>query len=476
MRPCARLLLLALPLALVACGGALGGAPATPGPTAEQEAIDRVVREEMAAQEIPGCAVAVLRDGREVRVSGYGLANVELRVPVDERTVFQLGSLGKQFTAAAVMLLVEDGALRLDQPVSTYLPATPPAWRTVTVRQLLTHTAGLPDYETQDFDYTRPYTEEQLVALVFAKPPEYPPGARWSYSNSDYVVLGAVLRAASGKFWGDVVRDRLLGPAGMSSARVISEEDIVPWRAAGYRLVAGKLKNQEWVSPGLNATADGSLYASIRDLVAWDRVLRERRLLRPASWKEIHAPVALAGGATFPYGFGWVVEPIHGRPAHRHDGEWQGFHADLLRYPDDGLTVATLCNLAGADPVRIDDRIVAAIAPQLAPPPRVPIADHEPEVRAKLRALLDAAAKGTLSRADFGYLRAGEAEDLWPLFQKTLGPLGAPTRIELVERISRGDDRIHDYDVTYERGVFIVKLALGPDGRPTALRVRPRRP
>jgi N-acyl-D-aspartate/D-glutamate deacylase/CubicO group peptidase (beta-lactamase class C family) len=329
----------------------------------QTDAIDSIVREEMAAQRIPGMAVAVIRRGA-VKAQGYGLANVEHNVPVTDRTIFQSGSLGKQFTATAIMLQVQDGKLSLSDPLAKFFAPAPEAWNTITVRHLLTHTSGIPDYNDGQLDYRKDYTEDELVAFAKTLPLDFTPGSEWKYSNTGYILLGALVRKVSGSFYGDVLRDRVFTPLGMTTARVISEADIVANRAAGYRLERGELRNQEWVSPAMNTTADGSLYLSLRDLIQWDRGLRDAAILRPESWREIFTPVTLNSGRVHPYGFGFEVDRIAGRAIQRHGGAWQGFKSYIARYDGD-LTVIALANLQQAVPRRIVDRIAAVEIPAL---------------------------------------------------------------------------------------------------------------
>ena len=275
-----------------------------------RDVVDRFVVDEMARQGIPGASVAIVRDGAVVEVAGYGMANVEHAVPARADTIFQSGSIGKQFTAAAVMLAVEDGAVALDDPITRYFPEGPESWRAITVRHLLTHTSGIPDYTTPTFDYRRDYTYDELVRHASALALEFPPGARWNYSNTGYLLLGILVERATGRFYGDILRDRVFGPLGMETARVISEADIVPNRAAGYRRVDDELKNQEWVAPQLNRMADGCLYLSVLDFVAWNEGLRRGAILSPESWQVVYTPVRLNSGNSFPYGFGWFVEEV----------------------------------------------------------------------------------------------------------------------------------------------------------------------
>jgi N-acyl-D-amino-acid deacylase len=343
-------------------------APLAPVPfalAAQSDAIDDIVGKEMSRQRIPGLAIAVVRGGSVVKLQGYGFANVELSVPASDETIFQSGSLGKQFTAVSVMLQVEDGKLALSDSLSKFFPAAPAAWRDITVRHLLTHTSGLPDYTDGAFDFRRDYTEDELVAFAQKLTPDFAPGTDWKYSNTGYVLLGAVVRKASGMFYGDVLRQRVFAPLGMTTARVISEADIVPRRAAGYRLVRGDLQNQQWVSPSLNTTADGSLYLSVRDLVAWDRGLREKAILRAESWREIFSPVRLNSGRRHPYGFGWEVDRVAGQDVQQHGGSWQGFKTYIARYLGDDVTVVVLANLAQANPGGIAKAVASTLIPKL---------------------------------------------------------------------------------------------------------------
>ncbi|HLB91291.1 MAG TPA: serine hydrolase domain-containing protein, partial [Terriglobales bacterium] len=202
----------------------------------QPDAIDKYVQAEMARQKIPGLALLVSRSGRVVRAQGYGLANVELQVPVKPETIFQSGSMGKQFTATAVMMLVEEGKIGLEDPLTKFFPGAPAAWTQVTIRELLSHSAGFTDYP-KNFDMRKDYTEAQVLKIVEAIPLAYTPGTRWSYSNLGYLTLGIVIHKVTGEFYGDFLQERIFRPLGMNTTRIISEADIVPNRSAGYRLV-----------------------------------------------------------------------------------------------------------------------------------------------------------------------------------------------------------------------------------------------
>jgi len=331
-------------------------------------AINRFVTSEMQRQKIPGLSVAVLRGDSVVLSRGYGLANVELRVPASDSTVYQSGSMGKQFTAALVEMLVAQGKLRLDDSITRWFPEGADVWRPVTVRRLLTHTAGIAEYTDSTFDYRKDYTEDQLVKFAAARPLDFQPGERWSYSNTGYVLLGALIRRVSGQFYGDLLRDSVFRPLGMTASRVISEADIVSNRAAGYQLVNGELKNQDWVSPTLNTTADGALYFTVRDLARWAVALNNRRVVGASLLDSAWTAVRLSDGATYPYGFGWSVLPQGAQPRIAHTGSWQGFKTVIARYPQRGLTVIVLANLAEAQPGAIAYGIAGLLDSQLRPP------------------------------------------------------------------------------------------------------------
>jgi CubicO group peptidase (beta-lactamase class C family) len=321
-------------------------------------AVAEYVKAEMERQHIPGLALLVTRDGKVVRSEGFGLANVELQVPVKPETIFQSGSVGKQFTATAVMMLVEAGKIGLNDPLTKYFPEAPPSWKNVTVRELLSHTGGFGDYP-KDFNFRKDWTEPQLLKLVESIPLAYPPGTKWEYSNLGYLTLGILIHRVSGEFYGDFLRQRIFQPLGMQATRIISEVDIIPNRAAGYRLVKGELKNQEWVAPAMNTTADGSLYFSIVDLSRWDAALYEGKLLKRSSFDLMWTPVKLKNGQSNKagYGFGWFIEERNGHRCIHHDGSWQGFETAIDRYVDDRLSVVALTNLAGAKPGEITKHV-----------------------------------------------------------------------------------------------------------------------
>ncbi len=344
---------------------------ATPPPSVASDTIDAWVEAYMHAHHIPGLALGIYRAGRIVKAKGYGLADVELDVPVKPNTIFQSGSVGKQFTSAMVLLLARDGKLALDDPITKYLPEGAEAWKGITIRNLLTHTSGIQDYENADppiVDLRRDYTDAELARLFARLPLIFRPDTTWSYSNTGYVLLGIIIDRVTGAHWNRFLHDRVFAPLGMKTARMIGLPDIIPNRASGYVLDDGQLANQAWVSPTWEHTADGALYFTVLDLARWDAALSGDAFLTSDEKREMWTPVRLADGTTTSYGFGWEV---HGTPGHwvvEHAGGWQGFSTHIVRYVDDSVTVAVLTNLAGAATPHIAHQVAWLYDPALRPP------------------------------------------------------------------------------------------------------------
>jgi len=337
--------------------------------------VDDFIREDMAKSKVPGLTIAVVKDGKVLKAEGYGLANVEHKVPAKRETVYQSGSVGKQFTATAVMLLVEDGKIKLDDPVSKYLPETPPEWAEITVRHVLTHTAGIADY-TSKLDLTRNYTEDELLKKAYAFKLDFPPGEKWSYSNTGYAVLGILVSKVADQFYGDFMKERIFKPLEMTTARIINERDIIPNRAAGYEFPRGYLKNQSWVAPQTNTTGDGSLYLTVDDFIKWDAALYTEKILKKSSLETMWTPVKTKDGKVHEYGFGWQLDRVNGHKRVAHGGAWQGFTTCIERYVDDKLMIVVLQNAAPRNSAKGPGGNADLVAPAVA-------ALYEPELAEK---------------------------------------------------------------------------------------------
>jgi hypothetical protein len=299
--------------------------------------------------------------------------------------------------------------------------------------------------------------------MAQAQPFDFAPGDKWSYSNTGYMLLGILIHKVTGKFYGDFLQERIFKPLGMTTTRIISEEDIVPNRASGYRLVKGVVKNQEWVNPTLNTTADGALYFTVLDLAKWDAALYTEKLIKRKSLDQMWTPVRLNSGKTYPYGFGWRVTEMNGHRLIEHGGSWQGFTTGISRYVDDILTVDALTNLDSrhARPEAIIHGVAGIYISALTPPsPPKGIEDKEPQVTALFRDLLQKIGQGQADPAAF----ADEARKKWfpdrvKEFQEDLEDFGPAKAVDLLERKDEGGLRSYIYRLTFEDG-RVLKLSL----------------
>jgi CubicO group peptidase (beta-lactamase class C family) len=393
--------------------------------------VDGFVKAELARQKVPGVSIAVVSDGKPALVKGYGFANVEHQVVATPDTIFQSGSVGKQFTAMAVMMLIEEGKAKLDDKINAHLTDVPEEWSGITIRHLLTHTAGLGDYP-QDFNLQQDATEAEIFKKLQVTKPSAAPGERWAYSNVGYVTLGVLIRKLSGQFYGDFLKERVFKPLGMTTARVISEQDIVANRSGGYMLVKGELKNQIWVAPTLNTTADGALYLTAHDMVKWEAGLSSGKLLSKAGYDAMWTPVKLNNGTTHPYGFGWMFANVNGNRVIEHSGSWQGFKAQIVRFPDKKLAVIVFANLAQANPGVIAYGIAGIIDPTLE---RAPMTDPDPAHTAGMKKLFEQVLDGTadLDRFTETVRAAIKAQERMTSEIKGYGPIKQFSFVDKVE-------------------------------------------
>jgi CubicO group peptidase (beta-lactamase class C family) len=370
---------------------------------AQISSIDGFVTTEMMRSHVPGVAVGIYSRGNILLAKGYGFENVELGVPVKAETIFQSGSVGKQFVSAAIMMLVEEGRISLRDSIAKYFPNAPASWKPIRIENLLSHTSGLAEYESPDrtgpngpFYLRLDFTESRLLRKIEALPIENAPGAKWNYRNTNYVLLGILIHRVTGMFYADYLAKRIFKPLDMTSTRLISDADIIPNRSAGYQWESGELKNQDWVSPTFNSTADGALYFNVLDLAKWDGALYTTQLLTQSSLNRMWTVYKLNDGKlnSGNYGFAWAIGSQNAHRVIEHSGAWQGFTCDISRYVDDGLTVVVLTNLDAARPDYMAHVIAGLADTPLLPPKLTAIPDARPRTAASLASLLDRLAAG----------------------------------------------------------------------------------
>jgi CubicO group peptidase (beta-lactamase class C family) len=300
-------------------------------------------------------AVLVSKESETLFAKGYGFANAEHQVPNTPKTKFRLGSITKQFTAMAILILREQGKLKVEDPVGKYLHDAAKAWEGVTIRHLLTHTGGVPSY-TEAPDYRKKMTMPETVASMIArfrdKPLDFKPGEKFHYSNSGYFLLGAVIEKVSGKSYEAFLKEAIFDPLGMNDTGYDHLAALLPGRASGYNRREAGLVNAEYLDMS-QPYAAGSLYSTVLDLALWDRALREGKLISKAAYTEMFTPIK------GDYAYGWAVATIKGRKLVRHGGGINGFVTDILRYPDQKVCVVVLCNVTPLNTGRIAQDLAA---------------------------------------------------------------------------------------------------------------------
>ena len=311
---------------------------------ARADKVDDYMRRQLAERNIPGAAIAIIKNGQAIRTAGYGLSSVEFNAPVSKETVFEIGSISKQMTAAAIMLLVEEGKVNLEEKISRYLPSTPDEWKNVTVRHLLTHTSGIKSYSSlSGFELTKRLKRDEFVKSLGVHPLEFEPGARWNYSNSGYNLLGFIIESVAQKSYWDFMHERIFKPLGMNHTTDRDPKNIISNRATGYEWENGKLIGRDYDLTDVFSA--GAIVSTILDLAKWDAVLRNDTFLKKESKALIWTPVILNDGKPYPYGLGWNVTDFRGHKLYSHGGQTAGFAANISRYVDDNLTVIVLTNL-----------------------------------------------------------------------------------------------------------------------------------
>jgi CubicO group peptidase (beta-lactamase class C family) len=310
--------------------------------------------------EAPGLAIFVLRGADTLLLRGYGYANLEDSVPVTPRSVFRIGSLTKQFTAAAVMQLVEERRIALDDAIQRFLPSYLTHGHRVTIRHLLTHTSGIPSYTSLDqHDVNRAMPADSLIAVFSQEPFDFAPGGEYRYNNSGYFLLGLILEQVMEQPYNQIVETRLAAPLGLTDTRYAFVEPIIPRRAAGYEPEGGAFANAEY-NAMTQPFAAGGLCSTVQDLVTWTRALFSGDVVQPATLDAMTTPARLNDGSAIRYGYGLVIGDLEGHRRIWHGGSINGFTAALDHFPDDDLTVAILVNSPGGNMGRLVGAVTRA--------------------------------------------------------------------------------------------------------------------
>lgn len=429
--------------------------------------VDDFVTAQMRERHIPGLSLAVVRDGKVVKMRGYGLASVELGVPATEHSAYQIASLTKSFTATAVMLLVEEGRLALDDKLTRHLSNLPAAWGEVTLRHLLTHTSGVVgDPLPWSLDtVVRFYPRDEYLKLILNAPLQFRPGTRYAYANSDYYLLAVVIEKASGKPYGEFLAERVFRPLGMTSTRVNDPWEVVPNRVSPYgwdnRLVVPVTFHPS------QTVGSGNLLSSVADLVKFEAALASGRLLRKSSLDEMWTPAKLDSGEGISYGLGWTVFNFRGHTIVGHGGNTMGFSSQLSRFVEDGTSVILLCNMFRGDdaPFKLSHRLATRLIPGLAIPAR-PAADPDPQLTRRVKELLEGIGEGKVDAAFLSpRLRGAFTQDvLKAMRQQYEQQYGRLKALTLLEKKTDGPNRLYMYRAAFEKQTLFYYLKVTEAG------------
>ena len=441
---------LTISLAALVAASSVHAAPLDPAK------VDAAVKSAMAANGTPSAQVAVVQDGRIVFSRAYGDARLEPALAATTATRYEIASVSKEFTAAAALLLVEDGKLSLDDHVSKWFPDLTGA-DTITVRQLLSHTAGVSDFWPQDYvmtPVTKPTTPMTVMNEWARKPLDFKPGDDWQYSNTGYIVAGEIIEKVSGQPLFAFVRDRILKPVGITDAIDISAENLKAPDALGYERRA--------LAPNRPTTPDGAgwfygaayLGLTAEDVAKWDISFLKKSLLKPPSYVTETTTIKLNNGKDTGYAMGLFVSKPNGHTMLEHDGEGAGSLTENRIYPDDGLAIVVLTNtMSGNAMIEIADRIAYMALPQQG-------------TDAHLRQVFEGLQAGKIDRADFtdncsGYMTAATVAD----FKTTLGALGEPGTFSLTRTEQRGGMEYRGYRIRAGRKTLSLSVYMTKDGK-----------
>ncbi len=426
-----------------------------------RNSIDGMVRDVLSKTGVPSASLAVVQDGKITYAQAYGSARLDPDTPAAPTMRYSIGSISKQFTAAAILLLAEEGKLSLDDPVSKYVSGLT-SGNQITIRQLLSHTSGYQDYWPQDYVppmMLQPISAAEIMDRWARKPLDFEPGTKWQYSNTNYVIAGAIVEKVSGVPLLQLLSQRVFTPLGMKSVSDTNANKLPPTDPGGYfRYALGPLHPAPKEGRGWMFAA-GELAMTAEDLAKWDISIIDRSVLKPASYREMETEVVLKDGVGTRYGLGMFVTSSNGHRILEHGGEVSGFTAENIVLPDDKIAVVVLTNQDAAEAAseigtNVRTMLVSAANPQ------------DPKQDELMRKVYDGLQQGKIDRTLFtdnanAYFTDQALKD----YAASLGPLGAPDSFNQTRTSGRGGmiDRI--YEVKYPKKNLVIIIYQMPDGK-----------
>jgi D-alanyl-D-alanine carboxypeptidase len=335
---------------------------------ARADAVDDFLAREVQKRHLPALSMAVVLDRQVVKTGAYGLADLELRVPATPETVFQIQSITKTFTASAILMLVGEGGVSLEDPVSKHLDGTPESWKGITIRHLLNHTSGIRDFINQPTASLRiDVTEEEVLGAMAAVPLQFAPGERYAYSNTNYHLLAMILRKLTGKWYADFLSDRIFVPLDMTNTRPVSLSAIIPNRASGYFWTGQGYRKGDFIAESILSYGGGGVLSTAPDMARWAQAMLSDKLLKAEAISQAWTPAVLSNENKSGYGLGWAIGSLQGHREVSHSGgHATGFTSFLGIYPEDRLAVIVLLNRGGFEPSHIARRLAGMYVPALA--------------------------------------------------------------------------------------------------------------
>ena len=441
---------------------------------AKSDSLDRYILADMKARHIPAVVLGVFKDGQILRTGAYGFSNLELGVRATAETVFEIGSVTKQFTATLILKLMEEGKLSLDEPIGRFVDALPDEWREIKLRNLLNNTSGIPDIEDIfGYDsYRNQYTEEQILKVASSRPVEFAPGAKFHYSNTNYYLLAIAIQTVEHKAYSQSLQDRIFGPLGMTQTRESDPWAVIPNRASGYMFTdKGEIVNRDAMQPSACLGA-GTIISTVGDMAKWDAAINRHTILSRESQNMMWTATELQDGSRVEYGFGWFISPWHGYPSVEHSGGTAGFSCDYRRFTDPGISAIVFSNLYGTNVGNYQIRAVDTIQPGISYLASPSIPEGDAAVRTRLLAAMKDVASGFTTSTYFspkmmGRYNAASRAD-WKSRLREMVQFELVAHEKYAPKTSDTGEIVTEtyiYRLTMRKTTLIITFKLTPDGK-----------
>ena len=434
--------------------------------------LEDFVHKDRESKKIPGMVVAIIKNGEVSRVVTSGVANLDLDVPVKRETVFEIGSMTKAFTAELIMMLEEAGKLSVDDKISKYIDNSPETWKDITIRHLLTHTSGIPNYTSLKPELilsAKRMTYEEMFELVRDLKLEFAPGEKYSYCNTGYYLLGRIIERQSEKSFYDFLQEKILVPLEMKNTFPQRPRGVVKHRATGYMNFGVLPSMMPYIDP-LGAFSAGNLVSTVDDMAKWDKALLEGRLLKPETREKMYNITRIKDGIST-YAFGWDVSELAGHTARQHGGGTGGFSTYILRLPDDKLSVVVLSNLAMTDVASTARDAARFVLPALE---EKAVRDPDTTLTKKHREIIDKITDGTIQRAAF---EESTADELFPTLiaqaRQQLQTWGKLEKFELLEHKHEPKLLTRRYRMVFDKARMQLVIRENEEHKIVAIFMRP---